>query len=764
MILVRTIPTFLLLGGFFACCAEQPFVLAQREEPSACRIVIAPDADATVRHAARELAGFAERMVGVGLCVVSGASQAGRAVVIGVDTNLPNARTPDSFRLKVEGNRLFVTGRGSRGALYGVYELLERYGGCGWFAPWCEDIPCIDAFGVPGDLDVLENPAFEQRETSWRHVITGKNRFAIMQGHPAFGARMRFNGQWHKDKLYGGTAMPFPKKLGVCHTFNELVPLEKHFAAHPEWFSEVDGRRIGERAQLCWSNDGLVKFVAEEVKKRLRDEPDARIVGVSQNDWRNWCRCAKCAELAEKEGSPSGPNIRFVNAVAEEVEKEFPRVLVETLAYMFTRRPPKTIRPRRNVAVCLCSFECSFSVPFAESNHENTVRFVNDVRSWGKICRNLYIYNYTVNFRNYLFPFPNVYAMKSNYRMFLDNGARWIYDQADSNGHHAEFAELKCYLQSKLMWNPDSDVDLLVDRFMEGYYGAAAQKVRQYFDELYGAFNIKNDHNSDPDAEPSSAGIYGENLPQLTDEKLLRWQTLWDEAESDVRNDPARAYNVRMGALPVMYVRLKRLYERGWKTVWLAEKLSPHISGMEAIKPLAAEFVLRMDEAKAAKRTISLSEDYRVRHTVMLDHFRSAANWRPPLNGAKRVEIPAKDLEYVSVDRAWQIPVRLLAVDEGVKYKVRVRLRRKKNVERSLGRVADKYGFAAGLRVRWLPKAEGRRRMEFAHDSLGDGWQWYDIGEFDFSALQKLPLPTMDGLCLFVQGDVELDKIEIASL
>ena len=185
-------------------------------------------------------------------------------------------------------------------------------------------------------------------------------------------------------------------------------------------------------------------LVAEEVKKRLRDEPDVRIVGVSQNDWRNWCRCAKCAELAEKEGSPSGPNIRFVNAVAEEVEKEFPRVLVETLAYMFTRRPPKTIRPRRNVAVCLCSFECSFSVPFAESNHENTVRFVDDVRSWGKICRNLFIYNYTVNFRNYLFPFPNVYAMKSNYRMFLDNGARWIYDQADSNGHHAEFAELKC--------------------------------------------------------------------------------------------------------------------------------------------------------------------------------------------------------------------------------------------------------------------------------------------------------------------------------
>jgi hypothetical protein len=468
--------------------------------------------------------------------------------------------------------------------------------------------------------------------------------------------------------------------------------------------------------------------------------------------------------LTEKEGSPAGPNIRFVNAIAEEVEKEFPHVLVETLAYMFTRRPPKTIRPRHNVAVCLCSFECSFSVPFAESKHENTVRFVNDVRGWGNICRNLFIYNYTVNFRNYLFPFPNIYTMKPNYRMFLKNGARWIYDQADSNGHHAEFAELKCYLQSKLMWNPDRDVDALIDRFMKGYYGAAAPMVRQYLNELYGAFSIKNEHNPDPVAEPSSAGIYGENLPQLTDEMLNRWQSLWEKAELAVKGDPVRTYNVRTSAMPVMYVRLKRLYERGWKTVWVAENPAPHISAMEAMKPLASEFVERMDEAKSAKRTVSLSEDYRVRHTTMLDHFRSVADWKPSVKLSKRAEIPAAELEYIPIERAWQIPIRLIAVDEGAKYKVRARLRKKTNVERSLGRVADKYGFAAGLRVRWLPKAKGRIRIEVPHDSLGDEWNWYDIAEFDFSSLQNIPLPTMDGLCLFVQGDVELDVIEISRL
>jgi hypothetical protein len=213
-----------------------------------------------------------------------------------------------------------------------------------------------------------------------------------------------------------------------------------------------------------------------------------------------------------------------------------------------------------------------------------------------------------------------------------------------------------------------------------------------------------------------------------------------------------------------MYVRLKRLYERGWKTVWVAENPAPHISAMEAMKPLASEFVERMDEAKSAKRTVSLSEDYRVRHTTMLDHFRSVADWKPSVKLSKRAEISAAELEYIPIDRAWQIPIRLIAVDEGAKYKVRARLRKKTNVERSLGRVADKYGFAAGLRVRWLPKAKGRIRIEVPHDSLGDEWNWYDIAEFDFSSLQNIPLPTMDGLCLFVQGDVELDVIEISRL
>ena len=84
-------------------------------------------------------------------------------------------------------------------------------------------------------------------------------------------------------------------------------------------------------------------------------------------------------------------------------------------------------------------------------------------------------------------------------------------------------------------------------------------------------------------------------------------------------------------------------------------------------------------------------------------------------------------------------------------------------VEPRLGGAEDKYGFAAGLRVRWLPHAKGRCRTEFPRGTVSQDWAWHDIGEFDSSELQKIPLPTMDGLVLFVQGDVELDRIEMSA-
>lgn len=46
-----------------------------------------------------------------------------------------------------------------------------------------------------------------------------------------------------------------------------------------------------------------------------------------------------------------GSFLRYVNAIAEAVEEEFPGRYIDTFAYRYTRTPPKLTHPRDNVIV-----------------------------------------------------------------------------------------------------------------------------------------------------------------------------------------------------------------------------------------------------------------------------------------------------------------------------------------------------------------------------------------------------------------------------
>ena len=150
---------------------------------------------------------------------------------------------------------------------------------------------------------------------------------------------------------------------GFVHTFNQLVPPETHFAAHPEWFSLIKGKRTSDRAQLCLTNPSLRDFMVERVKQWLRESPETGIISVSQNDWAGACECRDCKTLDDAEGTPAATMLAFANYVGEKIEPEFPQVAVDTLAYQYTRKPPKTLKPRANVIVRLCSIECNFREP-----------------------------------------------------------------------------------------------------------------------------------------------------------------------------------------------------------------------------------------------------------------------------------------------------------------------------------------------------------------------------------------------------------------
>ncbi|MFW6161876.1 MAG: DUF4838 domain-containing protein, partial [Planctomycetota bacterium] len=332
------------------------------------------------------------------------------------------------------------------------------------------------------------------------------------------------------------------------HTFNSILSPDQHFGEHPEWFSMVNGKRIGGRTQLCLTNPEVLETAKKTVRRWIEERPDATIFSVSQNDWRNPCQCPKCKAIDEKEGSHAGTMIHFVNAIARDIAEDYPDKLISTLAYQYTRTPPKHVRPEPNVCVRLCTIECDFARPLDESTHPQNVKFVEDIKGWNRICDRLYIWDYIIDYGHSVMPWPNLYALQGNIQFFVNHGVKGLYEEACYFTRGSEFAELRTWIIAKQMWDPSYDTDRAIDEFLAGYYGPAATPIRRYIDLLH-----------KPVKENPKLYIHiwtPPTAPYLTDEFIAESVKLFDQAEAAVQDDPERLHRVQVARLPIMYVQI----------------------------------------------------------------------------------------------------------------------------------------------------------------------------------------------------------------
>lgn len=531
------------------CVFADDLELAVRGQLGNREIVVAPDASECVRYAADELRDHLAKATGVTLPVV--ARPAGKLrIFVGPGAGPESAALSvdlgsDGFRLVVRGRDLYVCGSGERGALYGVYELLERFGGCGWYSPKRTVVPRRNVFSVPENLDLREKPAFAMRESFWADALLD----------PAFAARLRCNMRSEAvvptEPKYGGCPFRFGGGLGIAHTHQVMIPVKDYYKDHPEYFCLYNGRRLDRQEQLCLTNPDVLRIVTEKVLVAIRSDPAAKIFGVSHNDY-GWtaCQCENCRRVNEEEGSNAGTEIRFVNAVAEAVEKEYPDKLIQTLAYQFTQKPPKTCA-RRNVIVCMCTEGGEFSTPIRTSRFSRGQNLAEDFRGWQKRCGRMYVWDYVTYYDSYLHPMVGEINFQDNMRFYRDCGAVGVFAQGCTQGRIADLNEFKCWMLAKLMWNPDADYAALVRRFTDGNYGKAAPYIREYLElrktlvPLY-AFN------------PRGLCPWHRNPVPLPDAFLDRADELFRKASEAVRDDPESAAAVRVAKLPVDYMLIRR--------------------------------------------------------------------------------------------------------------------------------------------------------------------------------------------------------------
>ncbi len=513
-------------------------------------IIVPEDAALPVRFAAGELSRYLAQMTGVILPVMADClSEGSHELCVGP---VERAETPDTadlihdgYRIVTRGERLFVAGGSERGVVYGVYALLEEGFGCRFFATGAEHVPIRGALALP-EMDLTRISPFEYRCCFWYG----------MMNDPDLAAKRGLNGMHNAlQDRHGGSIQYYQ----FVHSFvHHYVPLEKYGKTHPEYYSMIDGERRLEPmgTQLCLTNPDVLAITIAQLREDIKAHPEAKIISLSQNDCYFPCQCPECSRIDREEGSHAGTLLRFVNACADAIAEEYPDIIIDTLAYHYTRQAPKLTRPAPNVTVRLCTIEGCFSHPLEECevvtcdyykrNMTDDMSMRKDFEDWSRICNRLSIWDYETNFTYYLNPMANVPVLQPNIQYFIRHHVTSLFEQGNGQSPSGELGELKAYLSAKLMWEPEGDVRQWTQEFMEGYYGRAAAPLTRYLELFHEHVARANVH----------MGIrVPANWGHMPPELLAKAEALFDQAEAMAEDEEVLA-RVQRSRLSIRFVRI----------------------------------------------------------------------------------------------------------------------------------------------------------------------------------------------------------------
>ncbi len=466
------------------------------------KIAIPDDASIVEKKAAEELALYLEKTYGVLLPVCKENEITDNAIYVGhtifAKVNGIKGDNIENWHVCICGRNVVLTGgitNKDRGVIYSVYHFLEDIVGIRWWSWFEEYIPEANILCIQENYKNSGTPFFEYRNIA--------DSFSVVD--LPYIMRNRLNA-WCDDILEEGAGHPeFVARGGIkhigfpgnTHTLPKMIPIDMYYDEHPEWFAydELSNSRLKtdrRQALYCLTNESLIQFTAEKaieyIDKNIQEAEKNGLempcfFSVTMADMEGYCQCEKCKEVNEKSGK-TGYNLKFVNAVAEIVEKKYPEIPIETLVYWDYIEPPKddTV-PAKNVLIRLADLKIDLLRDIESPTNREEMRLLTQ---WGTLCKKndtkLYIWDY------YLQQYPNCmmpYFLKlqKNFKYFYENQGRGCFIEHETS-HISDFWTMTQWLLTRVMENPYQDFNALIDDFTTRYYGDAATYIKEYIDLL----------------------------------------------------------------------------------------------------------------------------------------------------------------------------------------------------------------------------------------------------------------------------------------
>ena len=472
----------------------------------------------------------------VGISLEISDKQKKRSIILVEKTDL----NKDFISIDYKDSLITISANNKRNLYYATYDFIEKFLNVNWLSndfTYHEDLKSIN---FPKNYSYYFEPP----------VLTRTVHSKLFYKDSVFADKLKVTNE----------AFPRYVPSARVHTFHRFLPYEVFYDKNPEYYALRNGKRLP--TQLCLTNTDVLKIVKDSVNSFFNKFPNSDVISVSQDDNTQYCQCDKCSKIDNQEGSPAGTMIHFVNAVAE----SFPNKTISTLAYQYTRKPPK-VKPIENVLITLCSIECNRSVPIELGCKD----FSSDLKGWSQLTDNIRIWDYTTQFTNFLAPFPNWGTIKPNINLFVDNNAKWIFEQHSNND--SELFELRSYIMAKLLWNPNLDFQTLLNEFNNKYYGNGGKYISEYVNSIQNQI----------DNTSFFLFLYGDPSQGfdsfLSPENLLNYDMLFNKALSSVELDSEYYKRILRSKISIDYAVLES-YRKNFSDLYQLTKTENDIKSI----------------------------------------------------------------------------------------------------------------------------------------------------------------------------------------
>lgn len=462
-------------------CSFANSVSIVEEKKARATIVIAKNSSIQIREAAQLLQHYIKASTNVELAITNSRLSNLSAIHVGVTPYVKSENITignldqDGFLIRtIDSENVVIVGRTDWGTEFGVYDFLERFMGVMWLMPTDlgVDIPQTRNLIIP-DISVKENPVFLSRHLS---PINIENNTALDK----WGRRNRVK-----------------KNIEANHNLNKLFDVRDFGKTNSEIYPIINGKRYIPKPnshdwQPNFNSPVTLQIATKKILSFFEKNPKAPSYSLAMNDSKKFDESRN--DLSSRRNrknilgieSASDEYYAWANQVAEIVNRKYPDKKFGTLAYNNLFEPPtKQIGINSSIIPFITNERLRWANPdFKE-------RDVMLTKKWSAFGNQVgwYDYNYGLC---YLLPRVWFDTMQEYLVWGSKNHVRYYIAELYPNWGEGP----KAWLLAKLLWNPNQDVDLLLDKWYDRVAGQSASTYLKSYYKLWDQYWTRDIQNS----------------------------------------------------------------------------------------------------------------------------------------------------------------------------------------------------------------------------------------------------------------------------